>query len=148
MKNAVFAKNRKASFDYEFLKIYEAGIVLQGSEVKSIQNNRINITGSQVRIKDGRAYLVGADIAPYQPDNTPASYNALRDRELLLNKKELISIISKITTDKLTIVPISVYNKNYTVKLSFALARRKKKSDKRAVLRKKDDTRKIKRITG
>lgn len=148
MKNAVFSKNRKASFDYEFLKTYEAGIVLRGHEVKAVQNNRISITGSQVRIKDGRAYLVGADIAPYQPENTPGDYNPLRDRELLLNKKELLELVSKTTTEKLTIVPISVYNKNYKIKLQFALARHKTKADKRSALRKKDDKRKMKRITG
>ena len=148
MKDAVFTKNRKASFNFELLKRYEAGIVLDGHEVKSIQGNRVNITGSQIRIKDGRAFLIGADIAPYQAGNMPKAHNPLRDRELLLKKKEILEIAQEVKEHKLTIVPISVYNRRYRIKVGFALGKIKNKSDKRAALKKKDTLRKIKRITG
>jgi SsrA-binding protein len=142
----IYAKNRKASFDYEILSRYEAGLVLQGSEVKSIQNGQINLAGALVSLKTGRPMLLNAEISPYQVNNTPLGYNPTRDRQILLNKRELAKISNEIESKKLTIIPLSVYNKKNLIKLEIGLARKRKKSDKREAIKKKETRRKIKSV--
>src|SRR4051812_35791557 len=118
-----YADNRKAKFDYEFLKTFTAGIELGGSEVKSVRAGLMNLAGSYVSIRGGEAYLLGADIPPYQPKNQTAEYDPRRVRRLLLTKKELEELSDADATKALTIVPISVYNKGRFIKLDLAIAR-------------------------
>ncbi len=124
-------QNKRARFDFQFLKEFEAGIELLGIEVKSIRAKRGSLVGARVLVRGGEAYLVGATIEPYQPENTPNSYDPERVRRLLLSKKELLELEGTDSAKGLTIVPISLYNKGSVLKLSFALARGKKQKDKR-----------------
>jgi SsrA-binding protein len=127
--------NRKAAFDYELIDRYDAGIVLLGGEVKSVKGGHGSLEGARVLIRGGEAYLVGATIPPYQPNNKGGSHDATRTRKLLLKKGEIERLAATSSTKGLTIVPISVYNKNRKLKLEFAVARKKKKYDKRDILK-------------
>jgi len=140
-----FIKNRKAHFDFEHLDTFEAGIVLSGSEVKSIRAGKGKLEGAFVKIYDGNPVLLGASITAYQPKNTPKDYNPEQPRQLLLSRKELNKLERQINESNLTLVPISFYNKSGKIKLSLALARGKKKADKRETLKQRDTKRDIDR---
>ena len=139
------AENRKARFDYEILETFEAGIILTGQEVKSILSGRLNLAGSYVIIKPNGAYLLNANLPPYQPKNTPSDYDPSRSRGLLLKKEELKYLIGKAKEGGLTIVPLSCYNNKRKIKLSIGLARHKKKQDKRETIRERQTQREINR---
>jgi SsrA-binding protein len=143
---AVIAQNRRARFDYEILETYEAGIGLKGFEVKSVKTGRINLGGSYVIIRNGEAWLINADISPYQPKNTPPEYDSKKSRRLLLTKKEIKYLTGKLREKRLTLVPLEVYTKNRLVKLKLGLVRPRKKIDKRELIRKRETAREIKRI--
>lgn len=130
--------NKKISFDYEILEKLESGIELFGFEAKSLRDNRGAIAGAHVSIRGNEAYLLGANIPPFQPKNTPESYDPERARKLLLTKKEIIRLVGIEKEKGLTIVPISVYNKGKNIKVELAVVRGKKKFDKRETLKKKD----------
>jgi len=130
--------NKRVRFDFELLKEFEAGIELLGFEVKSIRAKRGSLAGARVLVRGGEAFLVGATIQPYQPENTPESYDPERVRKLLLNKKELAELAGADVAKGLTMVPISLYNKGSMLKLSFALARGKKKGDKRELIKERE----------
>ncbi len=138
-------ENKKARLEYEFLETYEAGIELFGHEAKSLRAGKASLIGAHVMIRGGEAYLVGASISPYQEGNTPKNYDPERSRRLLLKKKELDELVGAEAQKGLTLVPIMVYNQKRFIKLSFALARRKKKHDKRATLKERDDKRSMER---
>ncbi len=137
--------NKKAFFNYEILEKFQAGLKLIGSEVKSIQNNRYSLQGAYVSMRGGEAWLVNADIAPYQPKNIRFDYDPLRPRKLLLTKKELKYLQGKNQEKGLTIVPLRVYNTRGQIKLEIALAKGKSKADKREVLKKRTAEREIRR---
>ena len=137
--------HKKARMNYEILEQYEAGIELLGSEVKSIRQKHGKLEGSHIIVRGGEAYIVGMTIPPYQPANTGPEYDPARNRKLLLTKKE-ITILSEIEGQKgLTIVPLSVYNKGRKLKVEIGVARGRKLYDKRAVLKKRDTDRDIRR---
>lgn len=140
-----YAENRKARFDFEILETFEAGIELLGFEVKAVRASKVSLEGSYVFPKHGEFYLVGATIAPYQPGNTPSDYEPTRERKLLLNKEEINHLLGKSASRGLTIIPISVYNKNNRIKVAIAVVRKLKKHDKREKLKEREDTRKIER---
>ncbi len=140
---ANYAENRKARFDYEVLEKYEVGIELLGIEVKSVRGGQMSLEGAFVIIRGGEAYLINANIPPYQAKNTPESYDPLRNRKLLLTKKEIRELAQTEKNKSLTIVPISVYNKSRKIKLEVALVKGKKKFDKRETLKKRDTDREI-----
>jgi len=142
---ATFSENKKAYFNYEILERFEAGMVLNGQEVKSIKSGRINLAGSYVVIQDGEPRLVGSNIPAYQPKNAPSDYDQQRSRKLLLNKKEIGYLIGKTKERGLTLVPLKVYTKNRRLKLEFGLAKGKKKFDKRETIKKREDERDIER---
>lgn len=142
---AHYADNRKALHDYEILETFSAGLELFGAEVKSVRSGRLNLRGSYVSIKGGEAFLVGADIPPYQQNNASEGYDPKRERKLLLSKKELIELEKTAETKGLTIVPLSVYNKGRFLKADIAIARGKKKFDKREAIKKRDVERDLKR---
>lgn len=140
----VYATNPRAHFDYQILETLEAGLVLSGYEVKAVKNGKASIKGSYVKIISNEPCLVGANIAPYQPANTPADYDPQRSRKLLLNKKE-VNDLSKKLESGLTLVPLKLYGKKNLIKLELALARGKKKYDKRETIKKKEFERREKR---
>ena len=139
------AENRKAFFDYEILATYEAGLVLTGQEVKSIKSGKANLAGSFAIIRPAGAFLLNAQIPPYQPKNTSSDYDPTRTRQLLLNKKELSELTGKANEGGLTIIPLSLYNKGRRIKISIGLARHKQKHDKRETIRKRETQREIRR---
>jgi SsrA-binding protein len=140
-----YAENRKARFNYEFLEKYETGIELLGTEVKSVRNGQMSLEGAFVIVRGGEAYLINANIPPYQIKNAPQDYDPLRNRKLLLTKKENTELSDSEKNKSLTIVPISVYNKGRKIKVEIALVKGKKKFDKRETLKKRDTDREIRR---
>ena len=142
---ARYADNSKALFDYEIIQRFTAGLELVGTEVKSVRDGKCNLRGAFVSIRGNEAFLIGADIPAYQPKNAPADYDSLRARKLLLSKSELEELRLAEGTKGLTIVPLSVYNEGRFLKLDLAIARGKKKFDKRQAIKKRDVERDLKR---
>ena len=141
---ANYAENRRARFDYEILEKYEAGIELLGMEVKSVRSGRMSLEGSFVIVRGGEAYLMNANIPPYQPNNAPENYDPLRNKKLLLTKKEMSELMKSEKTN-LTIVPLKLYNKGRKIKIEIALVKGKKKRDKRESIKKRETDREIRR---
>lgn len=141
-----YVSNKKASFNYELLETFEAGIVLSGTEVKSIRNGRGKLEGAHVLIRDGEAFLVGASIPAYQKKNTPKGYDPEMVRKLLLSKKELAHLAQESDQNGLTIVPLQLYNTGQNIKLKIAIARGKKKHDKRETIKERDTKRALGRL--
>ena len=140
----VLAENKKAYFDYEILEKFEAGISLEAQEVKSIRAGMVTLAGSLVILRGEEAFWVGAKIPPWQPANAPA-YKEERDRRLLLKKSEIKYLIGKTRGKGLTLIPLKLYTKGRWIKLEFALAKKKRKYDKREVLKEKAIKREIER---
>lgn len=138
-------ENKKIGLKYEILEKFDAGIELLGTEVKSLKTHHGSILGAHIIIRGGEAYLVGANIPPYQPANTRKDYDPTRVRKLLLTKKEIVVLGANESKRGLTIVPIAAYNKGPKIKISLAVARGKKKYDKREALKRRDDMREIER---
>ena len=141
----IFADNKRAFFNYQALEKFEAGIVLSGTEVKSIRNGKISLKGSYITFKNETPFLIGAIIPPYQPKNAPADYNPERLRRLLLNKSEIKKIMGKAKEKGCALVPLKIYDKNAIIKIEFAIAKSKKKIDKKEIIRKRESDRKINR---
>lgn len=133
-----YADNPKVNFDYEILETVEAGLVLEGHEVKSIKTGKASIKGSYVKIINDEPYLIGATVAPYQVANTPKDYDPQRSRKLLLSKKQIAALIGTSKAHGLTLVPLKIYGRNNRLKLLVGVARGKKKYDKRESIKKKD----------
>ena len=142
---ANYTENRKARFDYEILEKYEAGIELLGAEVKSVRGGRMSLEGAFVVVRGGEVFLINANVPPYQVNNTAKDYDPLRNKKLLLTKKEIVILAGSEKNKSLTIVPISVYNKGRKIKIEIALAKGKKKHDKRESIKKRDTDREIRR---
>ena len=141
----VVANNRKASFEYFLLEKFEAGLVLQGSEIKSIRAGQISIQESYVDIANGEeAWLVEAHIAPYAQANR-FNHDPKRRRKLLLHKKQIRELWNSIRIKGLTVVPIRVYLKDGRAKIEIALAKGKRAYDKRATIAKRDEARSAER---
>jgi len=136
--------NKKATFDYEILDRFEAGITLTGAEVKSLREGHAKLDGSFVRIIGAEAYLVNAQIFPYLYAR-PEDFDPKRTRKLLLHRKELVSLKSKIEGADLTLIPIAWYTKGPFVKLEIGLARGKKQYEKREKKRREDQKRELDR---
>jgi len=141
----ILAKNRRATFDYELIKKYEAGLVLKGLEVKSVKSGHASLKGSFVSVHNGELYLTNANIPPYKFAGNPKDYDPTASRKLLLHKKEIKYLLGKSKTEGLTMVPLLLYTSRNKVKLKFALARGKKKYDKRETLKKRSAQREMDR---
>ena len=139
-----FATNKRAFHDYTILDRLEAGIVLTGSEIKSVRANRLNFNDSYVRIKDGQAWLINMYIAPY-PGGFERQYDPTASRRLLLHRRQIDNLDRKLSTRNLTIIPLKVYWSNNHAKVEIALVEGKKKYDKREALKRKDIQRDIDR---
>lgn len=142
MNKKILTKNKKGLYSYETLEKIEAGLVLSGSEVKSIKAGNINLTGSYVTVSENALWLVSAHISPYKPG---VEFEPTRKRKLLVNKKELEYLFGKSNEKGLTIIPTEVYLKNNLIKAEIAVARGKKEYDKREVKKKRDTERELKR---
>ena len=129
--------NRKASFNYFFKEVFEAGIVLKGSEIKSVRSGKINIADSYAVDKDGEIFLINSHIPIYKQASY-SNHNPYSERKLLLNKKEINKIIGRIHEDGLTIVPTKMYFKKGKAKLEIAVAKGKKQFDKRLTKKTRD----------
>ena len=129
--------NRKASFNYFFKEIFEAGIVLKGSEIKSVRSGKINIADSYAVDKGGEIFLINSHIPIYKQASY-SNHNPYSERKLLLNKREINKIIGRIHEDGLTIVPTKMYFKKGKAKLEIAVAKGKKQFDKRLTKKTRD----------
>lgn len=136
----LIAQNKKAYHDYFIEETYEAGIVLVGTEVKSIRQGAGSVKESFIKIKDGEAYIFNMHINPYDKGNI-FNKDPLRTRKLLLHKREITKLIGETTQKGMTIVPLKVYIKGSLVKMEIGLARGKKLHDKRDDIAKKDERR-------
>lgn len=142
---AALIKNRKASFDFEWIDQLDAGAVLLGHEVKAIRTGKGKLEGAHVSIIKGEAWLLNSSVSPFQVANTPKNYDPERARKLLLSKKQLHRLEVETKANRLTIVPISWYSDGGKIKLKIALARGKKKADKRESIKDRDNKREIDR---
>ena len=133
----IICLNRKASFNYFFEDLLEAGIVLKGSEIKSIRDGKVNIADSYAVEKNGEIILINSHIASYKQASY-TNHKPLDDRKLLLNKKEINKLIGKIQRDGLTIVPTKMYFKKGKAKVELAVAKGKKQYDKRVTKKNRD----------
>lgn len=141
----VLVQNKKATYDYEILEDFDAGIVLYGHEVKAVKEGKMSLKGSYITIRKGELFLIGAKISPYQVKNTPENYHPERDRKLLITKKEIKYLMGKTTEKGLTLVPIKVYTKKTLIKVKFGLCRGKKKIDKRNKIKNREIDRNLRR---
>lgn len=138
----IVSKNRKAYHDYFIIETYEAGIELQGTEIKSIRQGNVNLKDAFIRIKNDEAYIENMHIAPYTQGNQ-FNHEPLRNRKLLLHKKEIKKLQKELKESGLTIVPTKLYFKTSKLKVEIGLARGKKLYDKRQDLKEKDSKRDI-----
>ena len=140
----IICRNRKALFEYAIDAFYEAGIVLKGTEVKSLRQGKANITDAYARFKDGEIYLYNAHISPYSHAALD-SHNPDRPRKLLLNRWELKRLMGKTQERGFTLIPLRMYFKNEHAKVEIALARGKRKFDKRETIRNREEKRDMER---
>jgi SsrA-binding protein len=130
-EHATIVTNKKARFEYFIEEDYEAGLVLEGWEVKSLRAGRVNLTDAHIIVKYGEAYLLGAQIQPLPTAALHTNPDASRTRKLLLNRKQLNQLIGKVERQGYTLIPLSLYWKHNKVKMLMALAKGKKTHDKR-----------------
>lgn len=136
--------NKKAKFDYEIIESYEAGMVLTGAEVKSVRSGAVNFSGARVVFADGKVKLLGLSVNKYKHDSS-LDYVPDRVKELLLHKAQIVEIGTKMRQSGLTLVPVKLYNKGSLVKLQIALVRGRKIFEKRELIKKRDEERRIAR---
>ncbi|MFA5024599.1 MAG: SsrA-binding protein SmpB [Patescibacteria group bacterium] len=145
------AINKKANFDYEILEKYEAGLVLFGHEVKAVRDSQVSLKGSfiSVRTKNGRPelYLINCQISPYKNAGPLPDYNQTRERKLLLKRQEISHLLGKKQVEGLTLIPLKIYTNHSFLKLEFAVAKGKKKYDKRETIKKRDIERNLRSLT-
>lgn len=140
----VIANNKKAFHDYFILEKFEAGLVLFGTEIKSIRNGSVNLKDSWISVKSGEAFVMGMHISPYEKGNI-FNKDPLRVRKLLLHKREIDKLIGKVTAEGLSIVPLSLYLKGSRAKMEIAVVKGKKLYDKREDAAKRDAKRDMER---
>ena len=133
--------NRQARFRYEILETLEAGLVLAGTEVKSIRAGKVNLRDGYVLIRGGEAWLLNVHISPYTQSSQFFNHEPKRDRKLLLHKKEIRRLIGQLEQKGLTLVPLKMYMKGSLVKISLGLGRGKKLHDKRETIKRRQDKR-------
>jgi len=144
---AVLARNRAASHEYHLLDRFEAGIVLQGTEVKSIRAGRANLKDGFAKVVDGEVFLYNAHVSPYDPGSRENA-DPVRTRKLLLNAREIRKLAKETHTPGVTIVPVRLYTKAGRIKVEIAVAKGKKSFDKREAIAKKDVEREMARARG
>lgn len=138
-------RNKKATFNYEILEKFEAGVELLGTEVKTIREGHGSLEGAYVVVRGGEAFLIGAEIYPFQKANALPDFDPRRSRKILLTKKEIALIQTETEKKGVSAIAVSFFMKGKKIKLELALARGKKKFDKRETIKKKDSEREIRR---
>ncbi|HUN07960.1 MAG TPA: SsrA-binding protein SmpB [Aggregatilineales bacterium] len=144
-ENRPVATNRKASFDYSLERTFQAGIVLQGSEIKSLRARNLSLGDGYVQERNGELWLLGVHIAPYEKSDSFEQSDPVRPRKLLLHRKEINQILSRIKEKGYTLIPTKVYIERGRAKVEVALAKGKKQYDKRETIQKRDAERAIRR---
>jgi SsrA-binding protein len=144
MSDRQYANNRKAFHDYHILEKFEAGLVLSGTEVKSVRAGRISLREAHARIERGEGWLVGAHIAPYEQGNIH-NHEPVHPRKLLLHRDQIVNLAAKVKEGGVTLVPLRVYDRNGYVKVELGLARGKKQWDKRQAIASREAKREIDR---
>ncbi len=139
----VLCLNKKALFDYEILETIEAGLVLEGHEVKSLRQGSASMKGAFAVMKDDEPWLVNLHITPYRHAGKLADYSPTRSRKLLLRKKEIARLKGKLAEEGLTLVPLKIYTAKTRIKVSLGIARGKKRYEKRELIKKRDIERQI-----
>jgi SsrA-binding protein len=140
----VVAKNRKARHDYFILETLEAGLALKGTEIKSIRAGQISLKEAYIRVDGEEAWLVNAHVAPYDPASRE-NHDPIREKKLLLHKREIENLYAEVRQKGTTIIPLQVYLRNGKAKIEIAVAKGKKKYDKREAIKKRDAQRDIDR---
>ncbi len=138
--------NRKAFHDYFIEEEYEAGVVLTGSEIKSIRAGRVNLRGAFVRVDNEEAWLLDAHISPYEQSGTHFNHEPTRPRKLLLHRREINRLMGRLDAKGLTLVPLDIHFKGRRAKVKLGLARGKKLFDKRDAVAERDASRQIERV--
>ena len=133
----IICLNRKASFNYFFDDIYEAGLILKGSEIKSVRNGKVNIAEAYAIERDAELYLINSHISSYKQASF-LNHNPIEERKLLLNKKEINKLIGKMQREGFTLIPTKMYFKKGKAKIEIAVAKGKKQYDKRQAIKRKD----------
>ena len=141
----IIADNRQARFNYHIIETYEAGVALQGTEVKSIREGKVNLRDGYALIRNNEAWLLNVHISPYQKAGDFFNHEPRRSRRLLLHKQEIRKLIGKVEQQGLTLVPLRMYFKRGWVKVDIALAQGKKLYDKRETIKRRDDKRAMQR---
>jgi SsrA-binding protein len=139
------AQNRRARHDYDIIETYEAGIVLVGGEVKSLRDGKVQLRDAYARVQDGEAWLLGMHVAPWAYANGFGSVNPDRPRKLLLHRRQIDELQERTTQERLTLVPLSVYFSDGRAKVELALARGRRRYDKRRALASRDAEREAQR---
>jgi SsrA-binding protein len=137
-------RNRKAYFEYTIDDLYEAGLVLKGTEVKSLRLGKANIQDAYARFRDGEVYLLNAHISPY-PHAAGENHEPTRPRKLLLRRREMKRLLGKLMERGYTLIPLKLYFKNQYAKVELGLAKGKKKADKRETIRRREEQRELER---
>jgi SsrA-binding protein len=146
-EEAVLARNRAATHEFHLLDRFEAGVVLTGTEVKSIRAGRANLKDGYAKVMDGEVFLLNAHVSPYEPGHRE-NVDPLRPRKLLLNAREIRKIAKETDATGITLVPLRLYLKSGRIKVELALAKGKKTFDKREAIAKKDVEREMARARG
>jgi len=137
---AIKIHNKKATFNFEVLDTFEGGLELTGFETKSIRDGKMKLDGSFVISKGGELFLKNAEISPYQANNIPKGFEAHRLIKILVKKSDILKLTQKVEKERLSLIPLAVYPKAKRLKIEFAVAKGKKKSDKREYIKKREDT--------
>jgi SsrA-binding protein len=140
----IICRNKRARFDYEIIETMEAGMSLKGTEVKSLRDGKANLIDSYARIKENEVYLIDSHISLYSHGNIQ-NHDPLRERKLLLHRKEIKRLIGKVREKGLTMVPLSLYFKNGKVKVDLALVKGKRLYDKKEAIKQRDEMRDLER---
>jgi len=139
-------QNKKATFNFEILEKFEGGLELTGFEVKSLRSGKAKLDGSFIIAKNGELFLKNVEITPYQPNNIPKGFEPGRLLKILVTKKEINRLAQKTDKEGLSLIPLAIYPKGKKLKIEFALAKGKKKSDKRQTIKKREADRDIHRV--
>ena len=142
------ASNRRARYDYSIVETFECGIVLRGSEVKSLRLGHVQLADAYARVRDGEVWLEGVHIAPYAFAHGFGAHDPDRPRKLLLKADEITKLSARVAQDHLTLVPLSIYFKDGRAKVELALARGRKHEDRRAAMAERDAKREAERALG
>lgn len=140
----VVCQNRKARYDYEVVETLEAGIVLRGTEIKSVRDNRVTLDGAYATVDGGQVTLVGCNIEPYSHGNVH-NHEAKRDRRLLLNKSEITKFADKASIRGFTLIPLSMYIKDGRAKIELAVCRGRQTHDKRQAIKNREAKKEMRR---